>query len=108
MYLPGVSIVGYCRYTTGDPAASPENWPGDACGCLDDRCKDGYHHDPHEECGCFGVYLTEYLCSLHGHRWDVERVQDWGGGPFRYRRCTSCTAVEYLTVPAASADATAG
>ena len=36
-------------------------WSGDACGCPDDRCKDGYHHDPHEECGCLQVLLAQYL-----------------------------------------------
>jgi len=36
-------------------------WSGDACGCPDDRCKDGYHHFPGEECGCLRTLLADYL-----------------------------------------------
>jgi hypothetical protein len=35
-------------------------WLGDACGCPDDRCKDGYHHDPGEDCGCLSALLARY------------------------------------------------
>ncbi len=35
-------------------------WLGDACGCPDDRCKDGFHHEPYEECGCLEVLLRRY------------------------------------------------
>lgn len=33
-------------------------WFGDACGCPDDRCMDGYHHHPHEACGCLAYLIT--------------------------------------------------
>ena len=36
-------------------------WCGDACGSPDDRCKDGYHHFPDDECGCLRVLLEQYL-----------------------------------------------
>jgi hypothetical protein len=32
-------------------------WGGGACGCPDDRCKDGYHHYPGDECGCLRALL---------------------------------------------------
>lgn len=35
-------------------------WGGDACGCMDDRCI-GYHHYPSESCGCFKAHLDEYM-----------------------------------------------
>lgn len=36
-------------------------WFGDRCGCIDDRCADGHHHDPHEECGCLGYLAGQLL-----------------------------------------------
>jgi hypothetical protein len=27
-------------------------WRGDACGCPDDRCAEGFHHEASEDCGC--------------------------------------------------------
>lgn len=34
-------------------------WSGDTCGCPDDRCRDGFHHEPGEECGCLSVQLDD-------------------------------------------------
>jgi hypothetical protein len=36
-------------------------WSGDACGCPDDRCKDGFHHHPSDECGCLRSLLESYV-----------------------------------------------
>jgi hypothetical protein len=36
-------------------------WSGDACGCPDDRCKDGFHHHPDQECGCLRTLLESYV-----------------------------------------------
>jgi hypothetical protein len=36
-------------------------WNGDACGCPDDRCKDGYHHYPADECECLQTLVDLYL-----------------------------------------------
>ncbi|MDA8440504.1 MAG: hypothetical protein M0Z51_16820 [Propionibacterium sp.] len=36
-------------------------WHGDRCGCTDDRCTDGYHHEAHEDCGCLPVLIDAYL-----------------------------------------------
>lgn len=38
-------------------------WWGDACGCPDDRCMDGYHHYPDDECGCLAVLLEQLLAG---------------------------------------------
>lgn len=35
-------------------------WYGDACGCPDDRCKDGFHHYPNDDCGCLQALLDRY------------------------------------------------
>lgn len=35
-------------------------WYGDRCGCPDDRCMDGYHHEPYEPCGCLETLLTSW------------------------------------------------
>lgn len=53
----GISQAAWIRahgYTDG-------RWGGDACGCPDDRCKDGYHHYPDGECGCLRVLLDGLL-----------------------------------------------
>ena len=62
-----VTIAGYIRFTWGRDATV---WFGDACGCSDTRCKDGFHHEPWEECGCLPVLLEEYADVLAGRRPD--------------------------------------
>jgi hypothetical protein len=51
----GVSQAEWVRANSADG-----RWPGDACGCPDDRCT-GFHHDEDEECGCLRTLLAEYL-----------------------------------------------
>lgn len=51
----GFTVAGYTRHWF--PSGK---WGGDACGCPDDRCKDGFHHQPTEECGCLPVTLEIY------------------------------------------------
>jgi hypothetical protein len=36
-------------------------WSGDACGCPDSRCKDGFHHSPQQKCGCLEALLESYV-----------------------------------------------
>ncbi len=52
-----------CNAVPSDPSTEIGRpvWLSDACGCPDDRCKDGHHHDPHEDCGCLPVVLGQYL-----------------------------------------------
>ena len=50
----GVSQAAYFRYW-GDGT----RWTGDACGCPDDRCMDGFHHDPEEKCYCLHSSIAE-------------------------------------------------
>lgn len=38
-----------------------DTWRGDACGCIDDRCRDGYHHERWEECGCLATLVDQYV-----------------------------------------------
>ena len=33
-------------------------WPGDVCGCLDDRCI-GFHHDADDACGCLSAQVEQ-------------------------------------------------
>jgi len=59
IHAAGMSIAAYVRsqgYADGE-------WHGDRCGCSDDRCMDGYHHDPEEECGCLPVLLDQALAA---------------------------------------------
>jgi hypothetical protein len=50
----GYTIAGYVR------AYDPDGmWRGDACGCPDDRCKDGFHHEPWDDCGCLAAILRD-------------------------------------------------
>lgn len=48
----GWGVAEYIRHWYPDGA-----WGGDRCGCPDDRCRDGYHHDSHEECKCLPSVL---------------------------------------------------
>lgn len=34
-------------------------WGGDVCGCPDDRCANGYHHDGEDDCGCLPTLLAD-------------------------------------------------
>lgn len=52
-----ITQAEYRRHHFGPDA---QRWYGDTCGCPDDRCKDGYHHEPDEDCGCLAVTLDAY------------------------------------------------
>lgn len=55
----GVKVADYMAFVNG---SRPPEWYGDQCGCPDDRCADGYHHDGGaEECGCLPALLDEML-----------------------------------------------
>jgi hypothetical protein len=69
----GVSQAAWARANWSQDG----RWHGDACGCPDDRCKDGYHHMPDEECGCLRVLLGQYL---KGERTFAERPKRGTGG----------------------------
>lgn len=56
--LAGLTLAEYARAAHG-PDASAQRWHGDSCGCWDDRCRDGFHHDPHEPCGCLPVLIEQ-------------------------------------------------
>jgi hypothetical protein len=58
IHAAGLSIVDYVRSQFPDG-----EWHGDLCGCSDDRCMDGYHHDPEDECGCLPVILGQIRVS---------------------------------------------
>lgn len=72
----GVTPAEYIAALTGG-----EEWYGDACGCLDDRCI-GHHHDPVDDCGCFEVWLCDdALPKIEearrvGVEWDVTCAVD--------------------------------
>lgn len=51
----GITQAAWIRYWSAGP-----NWRGDACGCPDDRCMDGYHHYPNEECGCLPGWIDDF------------------------------------------------
>ena len=54
-----VAVTDYLAHVYGSPDAG---WHGDRCGCPDDRCRDGYHHDGgDDECGCLPAVLDEML-----------------------------------------------
>jgi hypothetical protein len=41
-------------------------WRGDACGCFDNRCANGYHHVGEDDCGCLPVLIESYQRWLRG------------------------------------------
>lgn len=60
-----------------------EEWLGDACGCVDDRCIN-HHHDESEECHCLPAWLdgiedvagkVDELRDV-GFRWDLDCLLD--------------------------------
>ncbi|GAB3868625.1 hypothetical protein GCM10028801_44890 [Nocardioides maradonensis] len=52
----GLSEAAWIEWCEGPGATE---WRGDACGCSDDRCRDGYHHERDEECGCLPALIAE-------------------------------------------------
>lgn len=55
----GVTASEYLTHVYGSPDAG---WHGDRCGCPDDRCRDGYHHDGgDDECRCLPAVLDQML-----------------------------------------------
>lgn len=36
-------------------------WCGDCCGCMDDRCANGFHHIGEDDCGCLPAMLEDWL-----------------------------------------------
>ena len=86
---PRASIAGFVRSIGWEDG----KWHGDSCGCVDDRCSGGFHHDDvGEPCGCFWVEFRQYLCGLRGHVWGETREHDYGCGPVRWQLCARCTA----------------
>jgi hypothetical protein len=51
----GITAPGWARWCGWQDG----QWHGDLCGCPDDRCMDGYHHDPYERCGCLDALLAQ-------------------------------------------------
>lgn len=53
----GVKVADYVKFASGG-----DTWHGDRCGCPDDRCADGYHHDGGAEtCNCLPAVLDQML-----------------------------------------------
>ncbi|MEX3741119.1 hypothetical protein [Mycolicibacterium porcinum] len=53
----GVKVADYIKFTAGG-----DTWYGDRCGCPDDRCGGGYHHDGgDDECRCLPALLDQML-----------------------------------------------
>lgn len=50
----GWTVAAYVRRWDPDGV-----WRGDRCGCPDDRCRDGYHHDVDDDCGCLTALLAD-------------------------------------------------
>jgi hypothetical protein len=49
-------------------------WGGDACGCFDDRCANGFHHMGANDCGCLQTMLSDAVAwrAATRHPNDVE------------------------------------
>jgi hypothetical protein len=55
----GVTVGEYLAHVYGSPTGG---WHGDRCGCPDDRCGGGYHHDGGDDaCGCLPAVLDQML-----------------------------------------------
>lgn len=62
----GITVRQYVDHHYGPDTA---RWPGDRCGCTDDRC-DGYHHIEGEPCPC-----VEHLARHAAAAIDVAREE---------------------------------
>ena len=60
----GGTIAAYIRHYSGS-----DEWRGDGCGCVDDRCI-GYHHDENGDCGCLAAWVADMLAAER-----VERIR---------------------------------
>jgi hypothetical protein len=54
--LAGISEKQYSQFHF-----RTDTWQGDACGCPDDRCRDGHHHELDDECGCLPASIGHYI-----------------------------------------------
>lgn len=55
----GITVADYLTHVYGSPGTG---WHGDRCGCPDDRCGGGYHHDGgDDECRCLPAVLDQVL-----------------------------------------------
>ena len=50
----GVTQAQFIRHHYGPDATT---WGGDVCGCTDDRCANGYHHESVDDCRCLPVII---------------------------------------------------
>jgi len=59
-------------------------WGGDQCGCFDDRCANGFHHDGVHDCGCLETMLSDAVAWRQAVRYpnSVELAPPYG--LFRY------------------------
>lgn len=73
-------------------------WGGDACGCPDDRCMNGFHHEPQQECGCLESLLTRYLngedSAFFAEDASPPPVQRQDGRWYRPRKLVACAVTE--------------
>ena len=73
----GISPEDYARFHFEFDNGEAVYWPGDECGCLDDRCI-GFHHEEHEECCCLRSLAGEYRKAIP---WEQDHPED---DPARY------------------------
>jgi hypothetical protein len=60
---------------------SPDGkWSGDACGCTDSRCANGFHHMGPDDCGCLPTLLDQAVAWREATRWpnSVELAAPYG------------------------------
>ncbi len=78
---------------------SGRSWGGDACGCPDDRCMNGFHHEPQQECGCLESLLTRYLngeeSAFFAEDAPPPPVQRDDGRWYRPRKLTAFEVTDY-------------
>ena len=56
----GITVRQYVDHHAGRGVS---RWPGDRCGCTDDRC-DGYHHMAGEPCLCVEVLSRNAAATI--------------------------------------------
>jgi hypothetical protein len=72
------------------------NWGGDQCGCQDDRCANGFHHDGTSDCGCLRQMISDAVAWRTATR--SPNTVELVGGPYGLNQWVDVTTPAVLAI----------